>query len=278
MKFDIDGLIIGGDTEYKLVPGITGLGKPGIRMGSGQFGGRDGGYVSSQYYDMRIINIPGHYLGDTCEDAQALRAALNAIPIRKLLPVFVTTFTGQIYYLEGYINDLKNDIEADTDGAFNIQLVAPDPYLYDAGDGVDPSSGWIEQEIFKVGGGGYTTPYSLPVTWQPGQTPANVDNTGDIYIYPQLILSGQYTNPRINNLTTGSFIELNLTTSASDEVIIDMKNRTITLDGGSITAYRTDDSSWWFLQPGINVITLETDSGGDETSAIIRYRPGVEGI
>lgn len=278
MEFDIDGLIIGGNTNFKLTPTITGLGKPGIRMGSGQFGGRDGGYVSSQYYDMRIVNIPGHYLGDDCDDAEALRAQLNAIPIRKLLPIFITTFTGQKWFTEGYINDLKNEIEAATDGAFNIQLVCPDPYLYDAGDGTDPNSGYIEQEFYKIGGGGYTTPYSLPVTWTPGQTPAQVENTGDIYIYPQLVLNGAYTNPRITNVTTGAFIELNVTTAPGQEIIIDMKKRTITLDGGSVAAYRTDDSSWWFLQPGVNVILLNSDSGSDEETGIIRYRPGIEGI
>lgn len=278
MEFDIDGLKIGGDTAYKLLRGITGLGKPGIRMGSGLFGGRDGGYVSSQYYDMRIVNIPGHYLGDTCNQAQELRAALNAIPIRKMLPVYVTTFTGQKYYLEAYINDLKNDIEAETDGEFNIQLVAPDPYLYDAGDGTDPSSGWIEQEFYKVGGGGYPTPYTLPVTWAPGQTPAQIDNDGDIYIYPQIILTGVYTNPRITNVTTGAFIELNVTTAPGQVIVIDMKNRTITLDGGSVASYRTDDSTWWALLPGANIVLLDSDSGGDEDSGIIRYRTGVEGI
>lgn len=278
MEFNIDGLIIGGDSRFKLVPAISGLGKPGIRMGSGQFGGRDGGYVSSQFYDMRIINIPGHYLGDDCDDAQALRSQLNAIPIRKLLPIFVTTFTGQIYFLEAYINDLKNDIEADTDGAFNIQLVAPDPYLYNAGDGSDPDSGYIEQEIYKVGGGGYPTPYTLPVQWQAGNTPAQVDNTGDIYIAPQIVLTGVYTNPRITNVTTGAFIELNVTTAPGQVIIIDMKKRTITLDGGSVAAYRTDDSTWWQLQPGINVVMLDSDSSSDEDTAVIRYRPGIEGI
>lgn len=278
MELDIDGLKIGGTSRYKLVPGLSGLGKPPIRTGAGQFGGRDGGYVSSQYYGMRPVTIPGYYLGDDCDDAEALRAQLNAIPIRKLLPIFVTTFTGQIYYFEGYIDDLKNDIEASTEGAFQIHLTCPDPYLYDAGDGTDPDSGWINQEFYKVGGGGYTTPYALPVTWTPGQTPAQVENTGDIYIYPQLILTGKYTNPRITNLTTGAFIELEVTTAAGQVVVIDMKNRTITLDGGSVAAYRTDDSAWWALQPGLNVVILETDSGGDEDTAVIRYRPGVEGI
>ena len=278
MQFDIDELTIGGSSRFKLVPTINGLGKAPIRTGSGQFGGRDGGYVSSQYYGMRSITIPGYYLGEDCDDAEALRAQLNAIPIRKLLPIYVKTFTGHVYFTEGYINDLKNDIEASTEGAFQIQLVCPDPYFYDAGDGTDPDSGWIEQEIYKPGGGGYPTPYTLPVVWAAGQTPAQVDNTGDIYVYPQLVLNGVYTNPRITNVTTGAFIELNVTTAPGQEIIIDMKNRTITLDGGSVASYRTDDSSWWTLQPGVNVVLLDSDSGSDEDTAIIRYRPGVEGI
>lgn len=275
LHFDIgDYVELGTDTKYKITGTVTGLAKPPIRTSSGNFAGRDGGYVSSQYYEPRVITIPGTYLGVSCDDAEALRAALNAVPIRVLIPITITTFTGQKYQTEGYLYDLKNDLSDPQLGDYQVLIVCPDPYLY-LGEGED---GWIEQEFYKVGGGGYPTPYTLPVTWSPGQTPAQIANDGDIYFYPQLVLDGQYTNPKITNETTGAFIKLNVSTVAGQQIIIDMNKRTITLDGGSVAAYKTSDSSWWALQPGNNVVVLTTDSGSDEDSGIIRFRPGVEGI
>lgn len=272
-----DYLTIGSDTKNKITGKISGLGKPPIRNSGGAFAGRDGGYMSGQYYDMRVITSQGTYLGVDCDDAAALRRAINAVPIRVLIPILITDFTGQQYATEAYLyDDPKTDISDPQMGDYQIMLVCPDPYLYLAGGA--EGDGWVEQIFTKVGGGGYITPYSLPVTWSPGQTPAEIDNTGDIYLYPQIILDGQYTNPKITNETTGAFLQLNVTTAAGQQIIIDMKNHTITLDGGSIAAYKTDTSNWWALAPGVNRVSLTTNSGGDEDTGIIRYRPGIEGI
>lgn len=279
MNMRINSLLLGAGTNFHIQSPIEGLGKPTIRTSSDFFGGRDGGYVSSQFYGMRVIVVRGFYAAPSCESAQGLRDSLiDALPIRQKLPLFVQMFEGTNYFTEVFVTDVKMDVSAPTSGLYQLTLVAPDPYLYAAGDGIDPESGYITQEIYKLVGGGYVMPYILPVTWEAGETAAIIENTGDIWVYPTITLTGKYTNPKVSNLTTGKIVQLNVTTAPTDIIVIDMKNRTITLNGGSIAAYRSDDSSWWALLPGDNRVIIETSSGSDDTVGIVKYRPGVEGV
>ncbi len=85
-------------------------------------------------------------------------------------------------------------------------------------------------------------------------------------------------NPVITNLTTGSFLGLNLTLVSGDEVTIDTKNRTVMQGGttnrmGSLTV----GSTFWRLEPGDNTLTL-TASAYDAGNASIYYRWTWEGI
>ena len=131
--------------------------------------------------------------------------------------------------------------------------------------------------IQKAVGGGYITPYVLPVVWEVGTQPNIINNVGAEAL-PQIILNGKWTNPVITNLTTNKFIKLNLTSAVGDKIIIDMRERTITLNGGSILPYRDSNSDWWGLVHGQNTIEVLSDSQTDTSEAIIRYREQYLGI
>lgn len=263
--------------KYILKPSIQGLEKPEIRTASGNFSGRDGGWIASQFYKYRVITINGVLNEETCANLETSRQELMAaLPIRTALPMFITTFAGAIYYADVYVIDLKMDIVGAKFQEFQLTVMSPDPYLYDAGDGTDPDSGFITQTIYKLVGGGYIFPYILPVIWEAGSTPTLVNNTSDVLIFPIITLTDTFTNPRIQNNTTGQYIELAVTTTTGDEIIIDMKNRTVTLNGGSILPYKS--GNWWGLIAGANMIELTSDGGGDNTEGTIKYRIAYEGI
>jgi phage-related protein len=280
MQFTINGFTIGGDsTSYYLQSPITGLEKPRIRTSSNDYSGRDGGYVSSQYYTSREIVINGFYKGKNCEEADGARASLtNAFPIRELMPMFITTFSGKKYFTEVVLRDMKSEITGPLAGVFQLTFIAPDPYLYDPGDGINPETGITSATFYKIIPGGYITPYELPVTWVPGTQSTPITNSGDIDVKPTITLKGTFTNPTVRNLTTNEYLTLNITTTATDTIVINMKDRTITLNGGSIASSRTIDSRWWTLQKGLNRIVLETTASGDTNFATISWRGGHEGI
>lgn len=282
MNVSINNLNIGDEsTSIDLLPPVQGLAAPPIRTSSGNFSGRDGGWLSTQYYAPREIVINGMIRGTSCSNAESLRCSLlSSLPIRESLPFVFTTMTGADFYTDVYFINMQMDIVATKYAPFQLTLLAPDPYFYRVGSGsgtTDPT-GWFTDTLYRIIGGGYVTPYELPVDWAPGSTPTVINNTNDIDVYPQIILEGAFTNPRITNETTGEYIEITATTTSTDTIIIDMYARTVTLNGGSILGSLLIGSSFWSLEPGSNSIALTTDSGSDEDEATIRYRIPLTGV
>lgn len=274
-----DTITFGGNSKFQITPPLSGLTSPDIRTGDGLYAGVDGGYVSSQLYGFRNIVISGFYIGKTCQEADELRQQLmSELHIRYLYPIFITSFSGKHYFVEGYITDRRSDITNPTSGEFQITIHCPDPIIYDGGDGIASDSAWFEQTFYKEQPGGFNIEYQVPVQWVAGQMATNIENLGTVAAYPIITLSGKFTNPKITNLTTNEFIELERTTTASDTIVIDMKERIITLNGVSIASSRTIDSSWWTLVQGNNKIVLETDDSSDNNFGTIKYKVGYLGV
>lgn len=280
MQLKINGLEFGGSSRYQIEAPLSGLDLPPIRMGSGTWSGRDGGYVSSQFYGSRVIVINGFYRGNTCTHADELRKNLiDALQIRQSLPLYITTFGGRNLFAQTYVTDVKMDItEGGFFGKYQITLIAPDPLLYEIGDGNDPDSGWNELPVYKLIGGGYITEYDMPVQWTPGTQPTIAKNSGDIIINPQFKIVGAVTNPTVRNLTQNKHVRVNITTaSPTDELIIDMAQRTVTLNGGSVLSFRTLDSAWWGLNKGDNLIQFESENSSDVNFGTLRWRNAFTG-
>ncbi len=276
----LNGLEFGGVSKYQLLAPLSGLDGAPIRMGQGVWTGRDGGYVSSQFLGNRVIVFKGFMIGASCEELDELREDLvAAMPIRQTLPLYINTHGGRNLVAETYLQDVKMDVLAGGLYAeFQITLLCPDPLLYEAGDGLDPDSGYIEVPVYKLIGGGYITEYGMPVTWTPGTTPTFAINSGDTTIYPQVTYTGIVTNPIITNVSDNKFVRINITTVPGDVLVIDMYRRTVTLNGGSVLSFRTLDSTWWGLLPGSNIIQYTSSSGGDAAFATVRYRNGYMGV
>lgn len=274
-----DTITFGGKSKFQITPPLSGLTSPDIRTGDGLYAGVDGGYVSSQLYGFRNIVISGFYIGKTCQEADELRQQLmSELHIRYLYPIFITSFSGKHYFVEGYITDRRSDITNPTSGEFQITIHCPDPIIYDGGDGIASDSAWFEQTFYKEQPGGFNIEYQVPVQWVGGQMATNIENLGTVAAYPIITLSGKFTNPKITNLTTNEFIKLERDTTVSDTIVIDMKERIITLNGVSIASSRTIDSSWWTLLQGNNKIVLETDSSSDNNFGTIKYKVGYLGV
>ena len=276
IQLEINGFGIDTSKNSVLTPDLDGLTIPNVRTSSGDYSGRSGGWVDGQFYSKREIVIRGVLRGCGQTVMDELNDLQNSLPINQLLPLFIRTKYGN-YLAEVYFINLNTKLNSFKWLEYELTLISPEPYLYSAGDGVDPDSGWINFVIQKAVGGGYTTPYILPVVWETGTQPNIINNVG-AEVLPQIILNGKWTNPVITNLTTNKFIKLNLTSAVGDKIIIDMRERTITLNGGSILPYRDSNSDWWGLVHGQNTIEVLSDSQTDTSEAIIRYREQYLGI
>lgn len=265
------------DGGHFIITGVTGLGKPDIRTSSFLFSGRSGGMVTDQLYGFRIIAITGEIGSNSMTLLQHKldrKAMLEALPIGSTVPVYITDFFGDTYRVDARVTDVKLEYKRrGYRSDFLIQLTAGDPYFYST-DGGDEQSATVE----RVAEGGYITPYVLPVAWDAGGAPTIVNNSGEDNYYPIVKLQNKALNPTITNLATGETFGLDISLLDGDEVIIDMYNRTVTLNGSDILGNKTDDSIWWALMPGDNPILLSTDTADDPVTAIVTWRNGVTGI
>jgi len=65
----------------------------------------------------------------------------------------------------------------------------------------------------------------------------------------------------VQNLTSGKSVTCNITLTSLDTLVIDMLNRTITLNGTSNRRNTmTSDSQWWDLAPGNNTIAYHANT------------------
>jgi hypothetical protein len=256
---------------------VGGLSMAPIRTSQGTYSGRDGGYVGAQFYSGRLISLTGKIFNTQSSAAveairRAFEAALAAPP-----PLVMTIVTngGSQYALNVYVDSLDIPINRSPSQApFNLSLIAPDPTIYD-----NSAGGLNTVTINPVVGGGLTWPLTWPLPWSAGTQPITINNSGNVTIYLTITLTGAMTNPTVLNVTTGQFFSLTgLTTSAGDVLVIDLLNRSVMLNGGSVLSYAALTSSWWPLVPGSNTIKFTTTNSSDPVTGTLSWRSGYRGI
>ena len=272
MNITINDLPMGGDTAFKISAPIDGLETPPIRNSTMNYSGKDGGLVTGQYYSPRLITITGFIISSTAQThEQARRQLQEALPIREDLDFIVNTFADLEYISSVRLLDFKMSIIDPVGSQFKIDLFASDPNLY---------TGDIQSALVSLEeGGGFLLPTVVfPIIFDPGTAPTIVTNSGAVDVLPIITIEGTATNPRITKTETGEYVEVQVTMGASDELIIDMANRTITLNGGSIISFRESGSSWWDLDVGGNPISYETDDSNDTGTCTVSWRNAVVSV
>lgn len=277
----LNGLQLLGVQGYIVHKPVEGLEAPSVRSTAYDKPGEDGGVLAGLWWGQRAISITGQVEGTSSTEHETNRRSLQAAcavtrdtfgyPTLGLLEF--TTLSGDQYEVEVGVVSFKNPMSELTVSDFMIGLLAPDHRLYKVGT---LSSGGIT----RPAGGGALYPVIYPVTYgaSSGGT-ASVNNTGNISVYPKLTLTGQLTNPHILNVTTGKLIQLNRTIAAGETVVIDMGNKTITLNGASsLLTTKTSDSVWWELVPGVNTINFNTGSSSDTGTLEVTWQNALIGI
>lgn len=278
MIISLNGLIINdpstGNGLYLDEP-VEGLSLPPIRTSSGNYSGRDGGWVGAQFYGGRLINLTGRIFAASTAALEAGRQAFEAALAQPTVSVLITTNGGSQYALTAYFDSMSMPIERSAVQAnWQITLLAPDPIIYD-----NSAGGGNTATISRTSGGGLSWKLTWPLMWAAGSSPTTVTNAGTVTIFPIVTLNGQMSAPIVTNQTTGQFISLpTLNTSAGDALVIDMLNRTVLLNGSSVLQYVSSTSTWWPLVVGSNSISLTTGNSADTVTGTVSWRSGYRGI
>lgn len=157
---------------------------------------------------------------------------------------------------------------------FTIYAKIIDPTIYGATLKV-ASTG---QANPSAGAGGSAYSFKYPVLY--GSTlytvSADANNLGSLPSYPVTItVIGPITNPRVTNVATGEYIEVDVTlSSGSDQLNITYSktSQDINLNGINAASHVLASSTLFKIHPGTNTIQLSGSSVGTGAIASVSYR------
>lgn len=230
-------------------------------------------YVNSKH-GRRQVGITGDLVGaDIYTNRSLLLRALRQTGTLKLIEF--TTYDDLALQFEAevvkFVLPYTHQIHT-----FLIELVAPDWRFYSQ----ELKSFDIDQTLIK---GGATIPTEIPM---PIDLDTSVDsehvsiltNDGNEVTDPVITVTGPGTGFTMGNFTSDKSFVLSSTLSGGDEVIIDIKNRTV-VKNGTDNLYPDITGDFWSLLPGDNELRFLVDSDAtDDTNLNFTYRDAYNGI
>jgi hypothetical protein len=96
-----------------------------------------------------------------------------------------------------------------------------------------------------------------------------IDNMGNTYASPNITINGALTNPRIENITTGKYMEFTHTLAVGEKIIINVGAGTIVDEtGADISSDLVAGSEFIKLKGGTNKLLLTSDENDGATNPI----------
>lgn len=164
----------------------------------------------------------------------------------------------------GFVNNRLSAIDS------SYSWVAPDGIL----EAATASSVTADATPDVEAGRSYDRTYdrSYPPGPTTGVVTASVDGTTDAW--PIITLTGPCTSPNIENQTTNKRLLFpNLSLGPADELVIDMRERTVSLGSQSrLSELDFANSEWWSLVPGDNSIRYYPTIDGGGASSTVAWR------
>lgn len=259
-RAEFRGLALGDGSPYELVA-ISGLlDLPEVRSSDRTLLRRHGLLPGDDFLGGRSVALT---LEVQADDAGALGAALDdlleAFRVGPGEEPFVFQFPGVAGGGKRLVYARTRKRSAPLDLSFlygrarvEVELFATDPRLY----------GFVEHSgtsPLPTAGGGVSFPMTYPVSFGALSTGGTIvaTNAGTFPTSPFFRIDGPVTDPRIENLTTGESLVLDISVGAGEFLTIDVEARTVLL-GGKASRYSSLESSstWWDLEPGRNEVTF----------------------
>lgn len=249
------------------VTGLTGL--PTIRSSQGTNTGRDGGWVSRQLYDARLITFTGRLFSTDKTTAEERRKALAVVLARKEITLKVVTYGGFTYSAKVNVMGFDSPISFNMNlYHYKLDLRMNNPIWYDASDGE------LVGTVIKGVQGGFTINFGIPFKISGSSGDTILANNGNASVYPRITITTPATNPKIINKTTGKSIQVNVSVNTGDKLEIDMAQKTVLLNGSNVFNLIEDGSVFFPLVVGDNAMALETAVGSEATTANVYYNSG----
>ena len=257
-------LLTGGDTAYSLVQ-VEGLvDMPPVRPADLVLSRRHGAHPGDDFVDVRSIVLTYEiYAADNTAFAAAVEALQTAYRPGGDEQALVFQIPGVADGAKALVwcRPRRRQLPVNLEWFHRlpiatIEMVATDPLVY-ANTESEAST------TLPSAAGGLVFPIVFPRTYGASATGGSITcvNDGSFDTDPTFRIDGPATNPRIENLTAGKTIAVNITLASGEFLLIDVKSRTVLLGGTTSRFSFLDTSSRWFsLAPGSNSITFRAST------------------
>lgn len=273
-QVQIGDLIMGPGTDY-IITLPPELGGPTMRVSDSEKPQEHGVYYGADLFDARTFVLGATIRGDTPADTL----------------VNIDALIAEWQVDSRYNTTVTKPLRVKFPGKAEVQLhgrprraVLPTTRLiglrstgsmeYHAGD-----PAWYSVTEYNEGlslsaqAGGFGFPMTFPL--QFGGTASGgsqiITNDGNFQTKPNVTFTGPFNNPRIENVTTGEILELDLIIASGDYVEVDFANATIMLNG-TASRYYTKLGPFWTLEPGDNEVRIGSGSYNAASAATIYWR------
>ena len=246
-----------------------------VNIGASQGFSQVGETVESMTVGGRPISVKGTVFGDVYGKKTSMRRIFAPFTWGRLV------FDGK-YYTRVCVKESPTFSPVKNDGRFTMQFFAPFPFFF-----------FTDQSSVLIGG--VEPMFSFPVNYGETHTfgtrstnkYSNIYNDGDVSVPLQLYIEsfGQSVNPRITNLNTMEYLQINGTLTAGDSINIyrdenNVLRAELTSDGRTedVLSWIDDGSDLFMLHVGDNLISYDDDDGGSSLSVRFSYSPAVVAI
>lgn len=250
---------------------VVGLDNAPYRETERDHEGDDGGFMDAEFEKGRPLALRGTiYTSSSTMESYLDTLKANWAPSATLVPFYfkVPGVAERVLFVKPLgCNYDWNDLRRLGCADVTFKMYAEDPRVYtstlnsvDIAYGGDAGTGFAFNLAFDFSFGA-----SIPPTG------AVIAVGGSRPTPPLFTITGPVTSPVIINDTLGISMFFNITLSATDSLVIDAKNRTITLNGSNNQRNTLLEPNWFYLSPGSTFIRYG-GSAGTGSNLNVKYR------
>lgn len=270
--------------KYRLID-LQGLGTVSAETQTVKAPYQDGVTHLDTLLDSRYLTIEVGIFADSPEELFQLRRKLSSVLNPKHSNNILRYVNGDSIYEIEAVPEATVDFPTganNTSECFQrafIELMCPKPFWLSIIGKTQPMANWI---------GGFGFPLSFlgsNVGFAERGSKVVVVNDGDVPAPIEIHFAGEAVNPLVRNITTGEYIRVNRTLTATDKLIIttEFGNKRVEIEnaeGERINVFNWLDlnSTFFQLQVGENEIEYKSDSGIEYSTVELKWRNRYLGI
>jgi hypothetical protein len=261
-QLDYRGLTIGGDLGPITIRTVEGLADlPELRVSDRPLLLRHGYHAGTDLMGARTITVELEVVAyDEASFTSSVDALVDAFtvgeeaPFTFLVPGLAGGDVGMVLARCRKRAVAIDDNYLEWSAAFAVELVATDPRIYAATEGLITTG-------VPTAGVGRTYPLTFSRTYGAAGSGGLIlaTNEGNVATPWVARLDGPLNYPRLENITVDRLLELDLVLQAGEWLVLDSARRAVLFLGSSSRyADLSPGSEWWELAPGVNEVSFRT--------------------